>query len=196
MHRETTISREIKLLKSKFELLEKNRQFRSILQKSNVNSDFNEDQLNVSVNDGITSDYNRNRLSEQTGDASLSSQTDDKSSLRTSALPRTSGLRGARKNVRIKLSRLTSIKQLFADILDPLKARLISSRRRTNKVASVAINASKQSQQSSSQHVSQSATASTASTSSISSSTVANNSNSQQQADSQTKEQLSTINNN
>lgn len=34
MHRETTVSRDIKLLKNKFELLEKNRQFRSILQKS------------------------------------------------------------------------------------------------------------------------------------------------------------------
>lgn len=34
MHRETVISREIKLLKNKFELLEKNRQFKSILQKS------------------------------------------------------------------------------------------------------------------------------------------------------------------
>lgn len=39
MHRETTISREIKLLKNKFELLEKNRQFRSILQsKPNTKS--------------------------------------------------------------------------------------------------------------------------------------------------------------
>lgn len=33
-HRETTISRDIKLLKNKFELLEKNRQFKSLLQKS------------------------------------------------------------------------------------------------------------------------------------------------------------------
>lgn len=37
MHRETTISREIKLLKTKFELLEKNRQFRGIFQKSSNN---------------------------------------------------------------------------------------------------------------------------------------------------------------
>lgn len=36
MHRETTVSRDIKLIKSKFDLLEKNRQFRSILQKSNT----------------------------------------------------------------------------------------------------------------------------------------------------------------
>jgi len=39
MHRETIISREIKLLKNKFELLEKNRQFRSLLgQKSSAST--------------------------------------------------------------------------------------------------------------------------------------------------------------
>jgi len=43
MHRETIISREIKLLKNKFELLEKNRQFKSILQKSNSSSENNQD---------------------------------------------------------------------------------------------------------------------------------------------------------
>lgn len=37
MHRETTISRDIKLLKTKFEILEKNRQFRSLLQQSKSN---------------------------------------------------------------------------------------------------------------------------------------------------------------
>lgn len=68
MHRETTISREIKLLKNKFELLEKNRQFRSILQKSNSNnltitSDNNEDLLE--------SDELR-RKSEATSEANLS----------------------------------------------------------------------------------------------------------------------------
>lgn len=43
MHRETTISREIKLLKNKFELLEKNRQFKGILQQKSGDNNTNSD---------------------------------------------------------------------------------------------------------------------------------------------------------
>lgn len=66
MHRETTISREIKLLKNKFELLERNRQFRSILQKSNANhSDINDDLIS-----GLDPNDHSRQRSEVTSQAS------------------------------------------------------------------------------------------------------------------------------
>lgn len=81
MHRETTISREIKLLKNKFELLEKNRQFRSILQKSGTSrssivgdtsiSGFDDVNLGLDSNEFKTTSSTRTRNSETTTNGSI-----------------------------------------------------------------------------------------------------------------------------
>lgn len=72
MHRETTVSRDIKLLKNKFELLEKNRQFKSVLQKSGQNkksSDNNEDGNESATRDGSPGDpLHGKETSEATGE--------------------------------------------------------------------------------------------------------------------------------
>lgn len=130
MHRETTISREIKLLKNKFELLEKNRQFRSILQKSSNNNASDMGELD-SNNDHISNtDYSRTR-SEATSEGTLSDSAQMTSGAgKKSAANRKSG----RKSVRIKtFSKLSSMKQLISPMIRPLKTKL----KNNNKVASI-----------------------------------------------------------
>lgn len=131
MHRETTISREIKLLKNKFDLLEKSRQFRSILQKSNNNnlnltSDNNEDLLSAS-------DLNESQRmkSEATSEAG-SFQADAK---RAGPSKQTKG--SSPKNVRIRLPALQSISKFLAPLLK-LKRPDGRLRRKSNRVSSLA----------------------------------------------------------
>lgn len=135
MHRETTISREIKLLKNKFELLEKSRQFRSILQKSSsgnltLSSD-NQNELGDSLAD--SNELTQRRSSE------LASETN--SLQPNGAAGRNNKGQGAdkpaAKSVRIKLSKLHTIGQLMAPIFGNFK-RTKKVRRRSNRVSSVA----------------------------------------------------------
>lgn len=136
MHRETTISREIKLLKNKFELLEKNRQFRSILQKSsnhtlvstsdNAN---NNDDLNCGID---PNDFQRGqRVSEQTGDAESSMASDRR---RGSLSDRHDQLKRGSKSVRIKLSKLHSFGQYLAPLFKIKRRPKV--RLKSNKVSS------------------------------------------------------------
>lgn len=71
MHRETVVARELKLLKNKFDLLEKSRQFRSILHKSkdNNNSTTNNN-LTVTSNNSEGVDDNASELISLAGDSS------------------------------------------------------------------------------------------------------------------------------
>lgn len=132
MHRETTISREIKLLKNKFELLEKSRQFRSILQKSNNNnlnlsSDNNEDLLSVS--DLGESQRMKSEVTSEAG----SYQADMRQG--TSKTQSVKGL--ASKNVKIKIPMLQSIGKFLAPLLT-LKRSDTRLRRKSNRVSSLA----------------------------------------------------------
>lgn len=132
MHRETTISREIKLLKNKFELLEKNRQFKSIFQKSNGGSNSN------TANNAVLGDNNeengldsanisRTRASE--ANSEVDSLLADK---RRSSVQRQRGV----KSVRINLSKLqTPLSKILTSILTFSRTRKIG--RRSNRVASL-----------------------------------------------------------
>lgn len=140
MHRETTISREIKLLKNKFELLEKNRQFRSILQKtSNTSSGSN--MMNTTGGDnsddlasGLDSnDFSRTR-SEATSEADSRRQSSSQPQLQQQGQQQSSS-KGT-KNVRIKLSKLGTLSQIFAPLWRT-RRRPTRVRRKSNKVSSI-----------------------------------------------------------
>lgn len=118
MHRETTISREIKLLKNKFELLEKNRQFRSILQKSNANTTSDNSELDSTNDHLLGSDFARSK-SEVTSEGTIQS---DSTQSNNNLNKKSIGGKRSKKNVRIKsLSKLGSLRQFVEPILNPLK---------------------------------------------------------------------------
>lgn len=132
MHRETTISREIKLLKNKFELLEKNRQFRSILQKSNNSnliastSDNNDPDL---ICAGLEANESQRTRSEATSEAGSLQQEGGGGSGQAQ-----SGRR-ASKSVRIKLSKFRSLSGLLAPLFG--KKYRKRGRRKNNRVSSI-----------------------------------------------------------
>lgn len=153
MHRETTISREIKLLKNKFELLEKSRQFRSILQKSSaapaatsLGGDGADDSLAL---DSSMNDSQRTR-SEATSEAD--SYRDERNQLTAggilSALSTSSssahhpggagGRSNKKKSVQIKLSKLNEIGRLIAPLFNIRRSSNRMRRRRSNRVSSIA----------------------------------------------------------
>lgn len=144
MHRETTISREIKLLKNKFELLEKNRQFRSILQKSNTQS--GNPNLSDINNEDLASGLDSSEL--QTNRSGATSEADSMLQLEHK-LGNVSGLRGssrlplgAAKSVRIKLTKLNSLSQLISPIVSVFgssssRRRSTGKRRKSNRVSSI-----------------------------------------------------------
>ena len=137
-HRETIISREIKLLKTKFELLEKNRQFRTILQKSDIETTTASDDLtNGLADDGVQ----RTRSEATISEMSRFSETETSS--------KTMGLASGRvpKSVRIKLSRWNPFSRLIAPFKRIFcsccgigrRQRLrngMSQRRRSNRISS------------------------------------------------------------
>lgn len=125
MHRETTISREIKLLKNKFELIEKNRQFKPIFQKSNSNNTASGDN-NEEI--GIDSaDASRARASEVNSE--VDSLLTDK---RRSSIQRQKGV----KSVRIRLAKLPMpLSRILTPILSFGRTGKIG--RRSNRVASL-----------------------------------------------------------
>lgn len=143
MHRETTISREIKLLKNKFELLEKSRQFRSLLQKSNTNTTSDlagaDDSLafDSSMNDSL-----RTR-SEGTSEAGSYPGERTQSSaglgggLASSSQQQHSGRSNKKKSVHIKLSKLHTLGRLFAPLFGMKKSANKVRRRRSNRVSSI-----------------------------------------------------------
>ena len=130
MHRETTISREIKLLKNKFELLEKNRQFRSILQKSNnANSSLGD------INEDLASGLDSGKFQQRSRSDAASEADSLQADRRRQSAQQQHQARGV-KNVRIKLSRLHSVGQIIAPLFR--FARPTRARRRGNKVSSAA----------------------------------------------------------
>lgn len=163
MHRETIISREIKLLKNKFEALEKNRQFRGMLQKSTLSGDTPaNDDLNSGL-DGSADGLGRKRS--ETGTTLTASELDSLGAGGGGALgvggalgggvggggggglgedKRQAGASsggGGRKNVRIKMSNLGALSQ----ILEPLfrftsrrkRGLTRRARRKSNRVSSI-----------------------------------------------------------
>lgn len=121
MHRETTISREIKLLKNKFELLEKSRQFRSILQKSNSSNNASD------INEDLASGLDPTNASRSEANSVADSLTIEKQTK----------VQKSTKSVRIKLPKLRSpLGQLFSPILNlrDLSARFL---KRSNRVATM-----------------------------------------------------------
>lgn len=134
MHRETTISREIKLLKNKFELLEKNRQFRSILQKSSNNSQTSNSNVTCDTNDDLTNGLDHPNVLQRTKSEAIS-ETDSFMTDKRQASLSQQKLRGS-KNVRIKLSKLNTISRLFAPLFRNIKAP-VRVRRKSNKISSV-----------------------------------------------------------
>lgn len=128
-HRETTTSREIKLLKNKFELLEKSRQFRSIMQKSQLNgnlhnsSDTFEDANSFAGAANAAEDANESRTSEVDSQqaANRADQSERNNSTRS-------------KSVRIKLPKMISISRLLSSMLKPKRAKFVSGR--SNRVSS------------------------------------------------------------
>jgi hypothetical protein len=151
MHRETIISREIKLLKNKFEILEKNRQFRGMLQKStSVSADGagapSEDL--ISGLEGSADGANRKRS--ETGTMLTMSELDSFGAAgladdrRQTMITSSSSAKGARKSVRIKMSNLGGgLGQIFGPLLrltSRPKRRAMASRskrRKSNKVSSI-----------------------------------------------------------
>lgn len=131
MHRETTISREIKLLKNKFDLLEKSRQFRSILQKSNNNN------LNLSTdnNDDLLSGSELNDSQRMKSEATSEAGSFQADAKRIGPSKQTKS--SSPKNVRIRLPALQSIGKFLEPLLR-LKRPASRLRRKSNRVSSLA----------------------------------------------------------
>lgn len=145
MHRETTISREIKLLKNKFELLEKNRQFKSILQKSSnsfnsIASDTNINDLNLGLesNEFQTNDTaaTRTRSETKNSDSLQSAKDGGDLSVRNSSnqFQNKQKFRSV-KNVRMKLSRFNQIGKFVTRLFKPAKGNKL--RKKSNRISSL-----------------------------------------------------------
>lgn len=134
MHRETIVSREIKLLKNKFDALEKNRQFRSLLQKSHTLTS-SSDNLNDDLSNGLDSP------SQATGDgqAGATGAERRRSSVHQMSADAARGIKGA-------LSRFGFFKRLFEPILarNPFRGRNRRRNNNGNKVAAQPAAASNQ----------------------------------------------------
>lgn len=148
MHRETIISREIKLLKNKFEVLEKNRQFKTMLQKSGADSSANDD-----LNSGLDSSFDEaaHRKRSETGTMLTVSEIDSfgvgaggggADGANMDDKLRGLGSSVGAKSVRIKMSNLSGLSQVFSPLLGSLGKRRRGgngsrSRRKSNKVSSI-----------------------------------------------------------
>lgn len=151
MHRETIISREIKLLKNKFELLEKNRQFRSLLsQKSNGASDLGARDDSDLISGLDSSDFMARKRSETgttitTTTTSTTANDDEQGIGKLSGADASKGSgakRSGGKNVRIRMSKLETIGQIFGPLLKFTTGHkgskaLQQRRQKSNKVASI-----------------------------------------------------------
>lgn len=139
MNRETIISREIKLLKNKFEVLEKNRQFRTMFQKSPLANGTADEDLNSGL-DG-SADGNARKRSE-TGTTLTASELDDKRQGGANSSGGGGGPGGGVKGVRIKMSKLGGLGQLFEPIFGSKRSKKsggrFKGRRKSNKVSSIA----------------------------------------------------------
>lgn len=146
MHRETTISREIKLLKNKFELLEKNRQFKSIFQKSATS--FNSIAGDTNINDDIGLDSNSEF---QTNNSTATTTTRTRSETNTSDSLQsdknvTNGLNENKsqkqqqrtrsvRSVQVKLSKLNSIGKFVTRLFGPPNGSRLG--KKSNRVSSI-----------------------------------------------------------
>lgn len=142
MHRETIISREIKLLKNKFEALEKNRQFRSMLQKSSqavASGDSANDDLTSGL-DGSSELSSRKRSETTTVQACELDSLGRSGELGGALSAGADSSKGAGKSVRIKMSRLGGLGRLFAPLFGSRRRHRVGSRmrRKSNRVSSVA----------------------------------------------------------
>lgn len=148
MHRETTISREIKLLKNKFELLEKNRQFKSILQKSgnNFNSIAGDTNTNDDLNLGLESNKfqtnnsattaTRTRSETNASDSLQLVEDGDDHYSRNGSNKFQKQLRNRSvKNVRIKLSKLNQIGRFVTRLFKLADGNKL--RKKSNRVSSL-----------------------------------------------------------
>lgn len=148
MHRETTISREIKLLKNKFELLEKDRHLKSILHKStgatNLGSSENADDSSSGHGSSDLKYMKKGSNGESTGelDAELAGESEDKRRLRDDSLGQHSLAGGPSRESFLR--RLPILGRLFGPIADKLarlKIRpgktLKPSRRKSNRIGSI-----------------------------------------------------------
>lgn len=138
MHRETIISREIKLLKNKFEILEKNRQFRTMFQKSNQilsGDSANDDLIGGSLDE--SGDLMSRKRSETTTMDSLGVDRARMSSSLVGA--EKSRFVSSTKGLGMNMSKLRGLTKILAPLFGPSKRRSASSRvpRRNNKVSSI-----------------------------------------------------------
>lgn len=144
MHRETIISREIKLLKNKFEVLEKNRQFRGMLQKSTLNSGDSANVPSDDLNSGLEgSTDGTDRKRSETGTTLTGSELDPFGVGSGGDRRQQAGSSpGGGKSVRIKMSNLSGLSQMFEPLLRFGSRRRSRNaarrgRRKSNKVSSI-----------------------------------------------------------
>lgn len=131
MHRELTVSREIKLIKNKFELLEKSRQFRSVLQKSNTTH-----LGSIESNDELSSCSNGvNESGEMTTTDQIAGP--NESSTLRSSLGGTKSKQTSRKRVIFNLGRVKFLGKLLSSFHELRQRGLF--RRRPNRVSTVSI---------------------------------------------------------
>lgn len=149
MHRETTISREIKLLKNKFELLEKNRQFKSIFQKSansfnsiaddtNINDDIGLDSNNEFQTNNSTAATTTRTRSETNASDSLQLDKDVSNSLKgfsSNKLQKQQQRNRSVRNVQVKLSKLNSIGKFITRLFGPTNGSRLG--KKSNRVSSI-----------------------------------------------------------
>lgn len=130
MHRETTVSREIKLIKNKFELLEKSRQFKSILQKSNA-VHLGSLESNEALSNGST-------VANESGEL-LADQIEgsDESKLARSSHDAIRSKQTTRKRVLFDLGRVKFLSKLLSSFNDLRQLNLF--RKRPNRVSTVSI---------------------------------------------------------
>lgn len=145
MHRETTVSRDIKLLKNKFDLLEKNRQFKVILQKSNQtkqktsdNGSINEPEIGP-TSDGVSSDANfGKKMSEITGftnDTDGLGSRESQSNILEKAVGGKTILKGINKPLNIA-------RRMWNSVFGSSAKSLARVRRKSNRVGSVGMGSS------------------------------------------------------
>lgn len=142
MHRETTIAREIELLKSKFEILEKNKQFKSILQKSG--NSFNligcDTDIHTDINLGLQSSgfqtNNATATSANAGDSLQLSRDDGNLQGRNDS----NQIQEKQKNqsgkkIRMKLSKFKQIAEFVTSLFKPSISDKLS--RKKNRVSAL-----------------------------------------------------------